>query len=189
MKLNPNIPPPNGYVFRESDGTVFRAPSLKALARKLLVYRTHNGGKVDDLEREVEEQLCRDVPDYCHGEGSPRAAVKAARSRKISLKSQIVGYLGSLSRVENPEKVGQAETAERIRVCLRCPRRHIIQESCGGCKKSIEVLRKKCLGGGAPIAPNLGACDVLGVDLAVAVHLREPPVSHEQLPVQCWRKA
>lgn len=189
MKLNPNIPPPNGFVFKESDGTVFRAASLKALARKLLVYRTQNGGNTNDLEHEVEEQICKSVPDHCHGDGSPRAVLRSLRNRQISLKSRLIGYLGTMSKVEKPAKATQTGTAERIRVCLKCPKRHTMQENCGGCRKSIEALRKKCLGGDVPIAPNLGACDVLGSDLAVAVHLNEPRVSNEQLPANCWRKA
>lgn len=189
MKLNPNIPPPNGFVFTEADGTVFRGTTLVVLARKVLVYRNQTGGNTSDVLGEVQEQICKTIPDHCHGDGSPRAALKGAKTRNQTLKTRVLGYLGTMARVNKPAKVDSATTAERVRVCQKCPKRHSIQESCGGCKKSTELLRSKCLGGSAPIAPNLGACDALGVDLAVAVHLRETPINNPELPPHCWRKA
>jgi hypothetical protein len=187
MKLNKNIPPPNGYIFRDVDGTTFKAVSLKALARKVLVYRTQTGGKTDNLEQEIENQICSTIPAHCHGDGSPRVEHRRIQVHRQTTKARAVGYLGSIARIPRPAKVNHQVTAERIRVCMACPKRLSIQESCGGCKKSTELLRSKCLGG-APVAPNLGVCDAYGIDLAVAVHLKEAPVDNPAAPGNCWRK-
>jgi hypothetical protein len=188
MKLNPNIPPPNGFVFKDTDGTVFRAATMRALVRRVLTYRTRTGGKTNDLEQEIQTQLCSVIPEHCHGEGSPQAIHREKLAVKQTLRGRMAGYLGTLARVDSPKKVAQPLAAERIRVCRGCPQRAAITGGCGGCRKNAELLRKKCLGGSTPISPDLGGCSILGCDLAVAVHLREPPVQTEGLPVFCWRR-
>jgi hypothetical protein len=188
MTVNPNVPPPNGYVFRDTDGTLLRATSWKTLERKVIAYRTQTGGNVDDVMSEIINQICAATPDYCNRPGE-----RANGNRKVGneYKSKIIRYLAMIAQAKqakNLRYVKDSEAQARAKKCAGCPHRTHVDIGCQSCKSSITALKEQCLGGRKSRAPALGLCSLCESDLSVAIHVCENPQPDGRLPRYCWRK-
>jgi hypothetical protein len=189
MNINPNIPPPNGYIFRDTDGTLLKATSWKALERKVIAYRKQTGGNVDDIMPEIIRQVCETTPDYCKRPGEKS---DGSRSMGKEYKQKIIRYLamiGQAKQAKNLRYVQDSEAQARAKKCMGCPHRTHVDVGCQSCKNSIARLREQCLGGRKSRAPALGLCGLCESDLSVSIHVCENPQPDGRLPRYCWRKA
>lgn len=186
MNFNPNVPPPNGYVFRDADGTLLKGTSWKALERRVIEYRKQIGGSVDNVREEILRQVCATTPEFCKPEG-PRAEARMGETQK----AKIIRYLGMIAAARQAGHLrycSDSEAAGRVKKCLGCPHRAHVDIGCQSCQNSIAALRKQCLGDKAMRAPALGLCELSKCDLPVAVHVCENKEPDGRMPDFCWRK-
>src|SRR5574342_354760 len=112
MIYNPNIPPPNGFIFRDIDGTLIKGSSWKSLERKVVAYRKQAGGSVDNVLDEIFAQVCAAAPEYCK---SPKTSKPKKDARSAgTVKSVVFKYLSKLVHAKEIRKVGAATVAERV---------------------------------------------------------------------------
>lgn len=190
MNFNPNIPPPNGYVFRDVDGTLFKAASWKALERKVIAYRKQTGGNLDDVWEEIMHQVCATTPEYCKepGERGKGGNMSQQQSHKV----KIIKHLGRVAAAKQQghlRYVPDSEADQRSKTCQGCPHRTHVDIGCQSCKNNIAVLRRQCLGNITSRAPALGLCAFSECDLSVSIHIVEQLENDGRLPRYCWRKA
>lgn len=62
---NPNLFPPSGFIFFDSDGFRHSGNSWKDLERKVREYREMQGIPVGDVKSEIMTQACERNPGYC----------------------------------------------------------------------------------------------------------------------------
>jgi hypothetical protein len=190
MNFNPNIPPPNGYVFRDTDGTLHKATSWRALERKVIAYRNQIGGNTNDVWDEILRQVCETTPAYCRKDGE-RSAPSETRDMGKSHKGKIIRFLGMVASAKQNNHlryVSDAEAQERAKKCQGCPHRTHVDIGCQSCKNTITGLRKQCLGNIVSRAPALGLCGLSEADLPVAIHIVEQADNDGRLPRYCWRR-
>lgn len=190
MTFNPNIPPPNGYVFRDVDGTKFKATSWKALERKVIAYRKQTGGVLENVWDEIMRQVCETTPEYCKEPGSRHGG--GSKMANQGHKVKIIKHLGRVAAAKEQKHlryVSDSEADQRSKTCQGCPHRAHVDIGCQSCKNNIAVLRKKCLGNITSRSPALGLCSFSECDLSVAIHIVEQLEKDGRLPRYCWRKA
>ena len=187
--INPNIPPPNGYNFRDADGTKVKGTSWKSLERALLMYRRQTGGKQTDLREEILTQVCDAAPAFCHEPRTREQEVGGALRKDVRF--IIVSYLTRIARTAQDGNLTYAAARvadHRIKTCLACPFRKNAEVGCQTCMNSIAALKKAAMKGKVIKAPALGMCDALEEDLSVATHINEQGACRADLPDVCWRK-
>jgi len=185
FKMNPNIYPPGGFVFRERDGTMIRAGSWKAVVTRTKAYRKRNVLEVGDVEKEVMDQACAASPDLCQRVNTE--AVPVPRT----LKSRVFAWLNDWRKEKknNPVRyVSDAEAERRAKICQGCGFQRAVGGGCSSCAAFLKASRKEILEK-VPAQTSVGACAVLNSDLPTAVHLDEIAIRHTELPGHCWRKA
>lgn len=188
-QYNPNVPPPNGHVFRDIDGTKIKGTSWSDVERKLLVYRRQTGGKTDNLLEEIIDQVCASTPHYCK---EPRTGPPEPARSDNPIRHIVIASAGGLAREVQEGKAKPANAREvevRVKTCAGCLFRKHADIGCERCESSLAALRKVALGDKDPIAPALGICSLLEEDLPTSVHLGRTPVQRADLPDHCWRKA
>lgn len=189
QKINVNMYPSNGYFFKESDGSVHRAPGWKAVIRKVEEYRARKRLPIGDVAAEVVAQACQRQPSICYSDRRGQAPINP----RVPLKAKVLLWLNSFLKVMekgNPlQYVEAAESQQRAAVCAKCPLNVSLGTSeCSTCKQALAGYRDKILGRGRARDGRLGGCSGLGVDLITAVHLDELRVDGPGLPGYCWRK-
>jgi hypothetical protein len=190
FRVNVNVYPSGsgGYVFRDSDGTVFRGKSWGGVARKVAQYRLNSGRVVGDVVTEVASQACARNPGICK-----EANQVVPAPRPSTLKGRVLTWLTTFVRIREARPLGFVDDATartRANICAVCPRGKQLPGGCATCKQAIRELRLKVVGNQRITAMDqrLGACEELGVDLPTAVFLDEVRVTNEALPGNCWRK-
>jgi hypothetical protein len=189
--INPNVPPPNGYVFTDIDGTKIKATSWKALERAVLMYRRQTGGSQDNLMDEILTQVCQAAPAFCRQPRTPEQQTADA-GRKKDLRHILIAYLSRIARVAQQGNLTYAQdgtVTHRVNTCVKCPFRVNADVGCQSCLSSMAALKKQGMKSKAVKAPALGACDKLDEDLSISTHINEQGVNRPDLPDFCWRKA
>lgn len=200
MRINVNIRPSGGYVFRETDGSMHRAGNWAAVIQRVREYREREGRSVETLAEEVMTQACERYPSLCRPEAHniPAEGVAPVRPpimvsmNEPSLKARILMWLsqlfGNQVRNEPLAYVSAEEAAARESICAVCPKNEIFMGSgCASCKTSLRDYRNGIIPGRAQYN-RLNGCAILGVDLVTAVHLDEVRVNNPTLPENCWRR-
>jgi len=103
--FNPNIPPPNGYKFRNDDGTVLTGNGWERLERNVIAYRQRLGQSVDNVHEMIVEQICKDAPGFCHDES---AKVGEIRMRE-SIKARAIAWLGRQAGEARGKKLNKVD--------------------------------------------------------------------------------
>lgn len=189
-EMNPNLYPPNGYTFKDRDGTRHVANSWKGLEKKVKAYRELNRQEPGDPWREINDQHCANTPSHCRNAAS--TLVSPQGQAVPNFNQRVVEWLNrqlDRLRVNKLGKVSEAEAARRAQICQRCPAQRGLNESCKACLQGVRSARKVILKGGPSKHQNLLCCRVLGEDCVTSVYLEQPPVSAGELPAECWRRA
>lgn len=203
LEFNAHLYPPLGFIFREGDGTKFRAKSWLELEQKVAEYRAQRG-PVGDVKTDILNQVCSDQPAVCRDSHPPPPPPPPPRKPDRQMpNSQVTSRIWGdvTARVSNwvnnqlgkfrhhaLELVPRGEARNRANICVHCPLQQIIASSCGGCIRALRDARGAILSGEAPVEPVLQACRVLGEDTSLSVHLVQKPEADPHLPDHCWRK-
>jgi hypothetical protein len=185
MRINVNLYPKDGYVFRENDGTLHRShKGWKDVIARVTSYRKVNGLPIGNPEQEVHDQACRNNPTYC-SEANPLPPVPTTR---ISLKGMVISWMANLRRLSDKvQMVPPALAKERAEVCAKCPFNVALKEGCAPCKAFVSESRNAILKGRS-VDGRLNACEKFTADAATLVHIDEPTVEKPDLPDHCWKK-
>jgi len=201
MKINVNLRPSGGYVFKNSDGSMHRGGNWPIVIQKVIGYRQRHGQSIGNVEEEVMAQACERYPGLCKpeaqnilpgGKGNIKRPSQTVSIRTPPLKSRVLLWLAHLfsARIRGQifGYVLADEAAARESICAACPQNQPLGGSgCSSCKKALSDYRDVTI-------PNLrrferlGGCVILGVDLVTSVHLDEIRVDNPSLPMNCWRK-
>ncbi len=189
QKINVNLFPKSGFVFKTADGTTIIGGTWPGVIARLRAYRKRNNQPPGDPEQEVKDQACANNPAICHqDDGQHAAAIKVA-----TLKGRVLQWF---SRIRNAAKrepilVGDQQNATaRANICAVCPQAQALPDSgCSSCRVAVRELRNEVIGGKAvdPRLVNRG-CNIIGADLATQVWLDEITIADDELPANCWRK-
>lgn len=188
LRMNPNLYPPDGYRFRDSDGTLFKGESWRDVRRQVAEYRARNQMPAGDPESEINVQQCAQTPGLCHGD---KPAPVRTPSSGSNGNERVLNWLGSvlISRRQNgtPAVLDRETARARAAICALCPRQRALSAACDACLNTIRDSRKVILNGEKPAHEGLSTCGVLGEDTVSSVHLDLAPVEELELPTNCWR--
>lgn len=203
LEFNSHLYPPLGFIFREGDGTKFRAKSWQELEQKVAEYRAQRG-PVGDVKGDILRQVCDTQPAVCRDSHPPPPPRPPRPPDRVMPPSQVttsriwgdvtarvsnfVNHMLGKVRQGTVSQVPRGEARNRANICANCAMQQVIASSCGGCVSAIKFARGIILGGEGSIEPRLQACRVLGEDTATSVHLVLKPEADPQLPDHCWRK-
>lgn len=186
--INPNLYPRDGYFFEEHDGTKIIGTTWDGVAGRLASYRKRHNLPPGNPAAEVRDQACKRNPGLCV-EDNPayHRALKV-----VTLKSKILGWFSALKKqaARKPIEFIDTQTAlARAGTCIGCPFNQPLADGCASCRASVNELRADILAGRSPHAQLIHrGCEILGVDLATAVHLDNPTIDNPDLPGHCWHK-
>jgi len=187
MTFNPNLYPPNGYVYTDSNGVLHRGDSWRDLFRTVTQFRERNGIPVGNVEHEVNVQHCANYPGLCHRDPVVPQPVRGGQS----LNARVLNWLAfQISRVRqhgSVEKVSHEEALRRAGICLACPRQQSLSHACESCISSVASARKALLGDAGSVNKSLHPCLTLGEDCQTSVHLVLPTLKDPAQPANCWR--
>lgn len=185
MRINVNLYPKDGYVFKERDGSIHRSSrSWKDLIARVTAYRRINKKDPGDPEKEVHAQACANNPSYCaESEGTP-----VVSTNRSTLKGLVFKWLGEMRRIKDKLPfVNTQNVTLRAQVCATCPFNVPLKSGCAPCHQFVSEMRKSILNG-REIDGRLNSCDKLARDVAVLVHLDLPTEQNDSLPDHCWMK-
>lgn len=189
LVFNPNLYPPDGYRFKDANGTLFKGESWRDVRRQVKEYRARNGMPPGDPEAEINAQQCAQTPGLCHGDKP--APVRTTTSGSNG-NERVLNWLGSvlIARRQNgtPALVDKAAARARAAICAVCPRQKALSAACDSCLNTIRDSRKVILNGETPVHQGLSTCGVLGEDTVSSVHLDLAPLDEFDLPLNCWRR-
>lgn len=187
-KINPGLYPSGGYIFVERDGVKIVGGSWSGVAARLAAYRKRKGEAPGDTLREVMSQACERNPGYC----SEESEATKQQIKIVSLKGRILKWFSELKSRNAREPIQFVDThtaLSRAGVCITCPFNRELQEGCSSCRIAVDALRRQTIGDRTPHdSLRMRGCEVLGIDMATAVHLDEVTVENNELPAHCWRK-
>lgn len=185
--INPNLYPPDGYHYVESDGARIFGDTWNGVIARVASYRKRAGLPPGDPRAEVVAQACSRNPGYCV---EMNDGVTAAQLQKSSLKSRILKWLNEVRNTrpdQRPPGVARELAAQRATICAQCPHNTALPGGCASCAAAVKESRKAILLD-RPIDARLNACVILGEDVAVAINFDLIAVENGALPPQCWRK-
>lgn len=190
MEINPNLFPPNGYYFIDSDSVRHEAAGLDGLVKALTQYRVRNAKPIGKPRREIVDFICAKSPHICTGD--PREVKE--KYKEIAMgSSAVIKWITALrerQRKTPSEFVTQTEADRRAAICAACPFNREWRGGCGGCNDTYDrltgIARKGKLATGWE---KLLGCRKLGWDNRTAVWLNGLSATAPDLPEQCWRRA
>jgi len=188
LVFNPNLYPPGGWFFVDSNGVKHVASGYTALVNAVTQYRQRNHFPLGDPASEVTVQLCSRAQGFC--KDSNQTAPPARQKQPAHLAQKILDRLGALVREKRFNRiklVPKSEAQRRAEICARCPKQVGIPLTCGACIADVEKMRRGILGED-PVHQGIQACVIWQDDLQTAVHLETGGSDHSELPDFCWRK-
>lgn len=189
-RINGNLYPAGGYIFRCPDGTLLRAVSWRALFKRVEEYRKVNGIAIGNVEAEVMEQACSRSPSICYEDGPATRPPPKNTTPAESLKAAGLRWLSAVrARIETGDVplVNEGLAAARADVCSRCPFSTVVGGGCSSCKSAVKGLAKD-IRKGRPELPG-AFCSLLTQHNPSAAILDDPATRDARLPAHCWRKA
>lgn len=189
-EINPNIYPPNGYRFQDRDGTMHKGASWAMVKRRAKQYRERVGIPVDELWKEMMDQVCAETPGAC-GETDTHPVIVTKPAPSLSLNQRVLAWYAKMlakKRVNDWRTVSESEVARRASICGGCPAQRALNSSCGACIRSVSISHKALLNGRESKFQTLHPCSILGEDCAVSIYADQPPDSRPDLPARCWRR-
>lgn len=189
MELNPNLYPPDGYVFKEQDGTRFRGTGWKDLEARIRGYRAVNNFPPGDPWAEIQTQTCSARPALCRAPSEPNVPPQGHHS--LTFNQRVLHWFTvvvALKRVNGLGVAGDDKARERAAICSTCPAQTSLNHACESCLYTIKTARKGMLDGRDSQHQNLQPCGVLGEDCQTSVYLEQGNDHNPALPAACWRR-
>ena len=185
-RINLNLYPKDGYIFRERDGTIIRGESWPEVMRKVDQYRRLNKFPIGNVETEVTAQACSRNPSHC----AENNAATVHQIKVVSLKGRVLKYMAYLRKL-TPKLIPWVDAAaagRRASICASCPKNTHLPEGCATCRAALAAMRDEVLGVHRTKDHRLNGCVVLGEDLPTSVWVAHDVVDNPELPGNCWRK-
>lgn len=187
LRINVNLFPKSGYVFKDQTGVVHVGGSWGAVINKVRAYRKRMGQAPGNVAAEVIAQACASNPAFCREETEEQRRAY----RTVSLKGMVLRFLALARQHKDAGSLTFStpqDAANRADVCARCPYNQKLPEGCGNCNKARRESQLYVLGRQRNIDGRLNGCLILGEDLPTAAHLERVTVDNPALPANCWRK-
>lgn len=185
--------PPDGWRYRQREsGKLITATSFPNLVAAVREHRIANGYPIQmDMEVEVEEGVCKEVPDVCYEK--PRSIIP----ERLTI-ANVVAFTMTLgeSILKGNPRVEQEEADRRAIICSECSA-NVKAEGCGGCNSARldSAISKVTRAGTTDYDNKLESCKYCGclnraqiwfpLDI-LQKHLN--PKTLEALPSNCWKK-
>jgi hypothetical protein len=186
FKLNENIYPPGGFVFKDGDGVTHLGDNLQGLVKTIARYRATTGQPAGDPEQEFLAKLCKRAPRVCLGEDSPSLNLKALAiyvAKHIS-KTSLAVTRGSASKTLQDGSLAVA----RLEACKHCPHCVDWSKGCAPCQRGSATLLVNAIHPHAPVPGSEKlACTIARDSLAITI-FDQNPASIQNPPDFCWRK-
>lgn len=185
QKINVNLFPKSGYVFRDKDGTTHTSSrSWRDVINRVESYRRLNKLPVGDPEKEVLAQACERNPGHCYEDTAAPVGVVA----RSSIKSAVLSWLAGIRRAKDSLTfVSVDDASKRADICANCPFNVPLKQKCAPCQTFIAEMRKSILKNRA-VDSRLNACEKFARDTGVMVHLDATSEKRDDLPDHCWMK-
>jgi len=189
MRMNPNLYPPDGYIFTEVDGVKFRGDSWRDLFRQIKAYREGHGQttSLEIIEQDVFNQHCAKTPGLCHSDAPAPPQQRSGNTLNARVLNWFSIKLAELRQNGSLNKVSDAVAKHRAGICAKCPRQTAFSTACEACISAVESGRKSILGGKPSVHQGLHPCSALGEDCVTTIHLDLPPTKEKDVPPACWR--
>lgn len=198
---NWNNSPPGGWrYYVKETGILMRDTTLGEVINKVNANLESNGFPPMDrqvLKDQIEEEICKETPDYCTGNdvipGNPVGRRNRSINEVISGTKTIGSWVMHLLKGKGNASVEEAE--RRAEICSKCPE-NINPEGCTSCKQAAV---KGLLGKVVPFKTSkdneLKSCRVCGCYLKLKVCIDQkileknmPAYVIKELPDHCWLK-
>lgn len=185
--------PHGGWRYRQREsGKLIEATSFQNLVAAVRQHRVANGYPIQmDIEQEVEEGVCKEVPEACHDKPADLVPNRLTIANVVAFTMT----LGESILKGNP-RVDKAEADRRALLCSGCPA-NIRADGCGGCnsKRLDEVISKVTKAGTTEYDSKLESCKYCGClnraqvwfPLEILQNHIKPEV-RDALPDHCWKK-
>jgi len=194
MEPNRDLAPRNGYTFADPSGvTITGRGSWESLIANLTEFRKRGGFPPGDPKTEIYQQYCNQFHEACVG-GTARA-FQTLWTASGNFNNRVMNWLASIFSAVNRRQVGYVSNEEaqrRARICVACPRQaeFLKGADCKTCQADsvtlVKLLTQHRVQPGE--TPVLRGCNVLNEDTRASIHLDQPPVQRDGLPINCWRK-
>lgn len=188
MRFNPNLYPPNGYIYTDAQGVKHRGDSWRNLFWTITEFRKRNGIPVGNVEEDVDHQHCSQYPGLCQND----PVVPQPARGGPNLNSRVLNWLAfQLSKLRHNGTVARPtidEAIARSNICIRCPRQQGLSLACSNCVEAVDGARKAFLGDKGSVNKSLLPCVTLGEDTQISIHIIQPPSDESALPPNCWRR-
>ena len=185
--------PPDGWRYKQREsGKLITATSLPNLIAAVREHRIANGYPMQmDMELEIEEGVCKEVPEACHEKPSDLIPQRLTIANVVAF----TVTLGESILKGNP-RVEREEANRRAIICSDCEA-NVRAEGCGGCNNSrLDAIIAKVTGTEPTDYDNkLESCKYCGCLNRAQVwfpldilqnHIK--PEIREALPAHCWKK-
>lgn len=184
-RININLFPRSGYVFKDPTGAIIRSDrGWSDLIVRVRDYRVRNKLPIGNVDQEVHDYACQNNPAYC----SEQTKFVPPPAKPITTKGRVLAWLSELRRRKTTLEYVTPEAAQsRAGVCATCQFNKGLPTGCGSCKAAVREIRQELLGD-RKYDDRLLACHAMGVDLGTAVHLDAIRIEDPQLPGFCWMK-
>ena len=184
----PELYPPGGFSFTDSDGSVHTSTSWDLLAVKVGDYRRLTKREVGEVRTEVYTQACERFPDIC---GAP-AGKAYELDPAVKLGVEVQGWIAGVAILNSKgalKRVSAEEAGRRAAICRACPLNIDWKLSCTSCGKNLtDVAADLARGGPDTQTEGLKGCAAFYQDNAVAVRLELPAKENPLTPPECWRR-
>lgn len=187
LRINTNLYPRDGYVFKNPDGAIIRSSKgWNDLIARVRDYRRMNNMPPGDVVNEVHAQACQNNPAYCY---DASRVVAPPPNPPRTLKSSVLQWLADVRRrVAELQFVSSSVAEARANVCASCPfNKPLPSGGCAPCKAAVNEIRAQVLVN-RKVDARLHTCECLRVDNAVLAHLEHPAMDNPELPGHCWFK-
>jgi hypothetical protein len=197
LRFKAGLYPVGGRYFIDSDGVKHKAENFDILAVRVAAYRKRNNLPPGDPLNEIHAQVCARQPEGC-AETNPQPVVTAppqsASSMRLpvgDLTNRVTKWFAHLLGMKRRGEIGKVsidEARRRAAICAGCPLQRDVSSACGACKASRRAASDAILEGSKRVNSKLKACQALGEDTGLAVHLNLGPTGNGSLPDHCWRR-
>lgn len=177
--INHSESPPRGWTWTQPEsGKTFHHYAREPFLNQIRDHRLSNGYTITaDWKEELDDQLCRDNPDWFPKTCGRVGAKSGPRRLSFAATISFLEMLGKWALSGSPY-VSQEEAEERASICASCPNNVSGDFGCGNC--SAKVNQAISIIGGkrtTKLDDKLFSCGICSCQLKSAVHF---PVSSQR---------
>lgn len=195
-RVNESMILPGGWHYKDPSG--YRIPHTSELANPELVikgildYRLENRIPVGNPERDFEDYVCSNFPNWCLTSQATPAPNPNQPRDEVKFVDRIAAWANSLyDQAGRLSLVPMRDAQARSEICRRCPMNQNWENDCPRCVENARrltiIIRQ---GRDVPNERGLMGCACHVFDVRTAIHLERAhlPATSEQAPEECWMR-